>query len=67
MGSLLLIVSLMAVPLMILVAVGWLNWRDGRRSTHRSRQARARALAPTARHVRDAHSSQERVGVYLHR
>ena len=37
MGSSLLILSLMAVPLMILVAVGLLNWRDGRVHTSRKR------------------------------
>jgi hypothetical protein len=40
MGSSLLVLSLMAVPLMILVAVGYLNWHDGHWLSHRSRQLR---------------------------
>jgi hypothetical protein len=67
MGSLLLVLSLMAAPLTILVAVGCLNGRDGRRLAHRSWQPRAGSLPPMARHVHGAHSSQERVGVYLRR
>ncbi len=67
MGSCLLVVSLMAVPLMILVAVGCLNWPDGRWLTQRNRRARATSLPPTARPTGGAPASQERVGIYLRR
>ena len=67
MGSLLLVLSLMAVPLMILVAVGYLNWHGGRQLTHRSRWARATSLPATAQHTGGAPTSPERVGIYLRR
>ncbi|HUH68135.1 MAG TPA: hypothetical protein VLZ05_04195 [Mycobacterium sp.] len=68
MGDLLLVLSLMAVPLMILVAVGCLNWRDGRRWIDGSRRRRGH-VAPTDSSTRPqrAPTSHQRVDVYLRR
>ncbi|HYB35124.1 MAG TPA: hypothetical protein VEF72_04565 [Mycobacterium sp.] len=46
MGNSLLVLSLMAVPMMILVAIGYLNRRDGRWPIDRSRE-RPGGVAPT--------------------
>jgi hypothetical protein len=51
MGNLLQVVSLMAVPMLILVAIGYRNWRDGRWPTERSRHRPGGAAAPAARNV----------------
>jgi hypothetical protein len=66
MGSSLLVLSLMAVPLMILVAIGCLNWRDGRWPIAESRQRRGGA-APTDNSTRVLcpHASHQRVDVFL--
>ncbi len=46
MGNSLLILSLLAVPMMILVAIGYLDRRDGRRPIEWSRQPSDK-VAPT--------------------
>jgi hypothetical protein len=56
MGNLLLVLSLMAVPMMILVVVGCLNWRDVRWPIDRSRQGRgAVATTDSSMRTRPAH------------
>lgn len=52
MGDLLPVLSLMVVPMIVLVAIGYRSRRDGRLPTGRSRQRPVGVAAPATRHVR---------------